>query len=153
MASISNVVGTAKLKKTYVPFSDKLTKSLEDVTKTIEENKAILDTIQELGIGLAQAVNVLSASALHYATMVNNILDSIMPFVQNLPFLPKQTQKFLADLNTFADKFLASCQSAQKISSSVESGLQTGNVNALKTHSADLKQVVNTVKSIIPAKK
>ncbi len=153
MASISNVVGTAKLKKNYVPFSDKLTKSLEDVTKTIEENKATLDTIQELGIGLSQAVNALSASALHYANMVNNILDSIMPFVQNLPFIPKQTQKFLADLNTFADKFLASCQSAQKISGSVESGLVTGDVNSLKTHSADLKQVVATVKSIIPNKK
>ena len=153
MASISNVVGTAKLKKNYVPFSDKLTKSLEDITKTIEENKATLDTIQELGIGLSQTVNALSASALHYATMVNNILDSILPFVQNLPFLPKQTQKFLADLNTFADKFLASCQSAQKISDSVESGLVTGDVNSLKAHSADLKQVVATVRSIIPDKK
>ena len=101
MASISNVVGTAKLKKNYVPFSDKLTRSLEDVTKTIEDNKATLDTIQELGIGFSQAVNALSASALHYANMVNNILDSILPFVQNLPFIPKQTQKFLADLNTF----------------------------------------------------
>ena len=90
MASISNVVGTAKLKKNYVPFSDKLTKSLEDVTKTIEENKATLDTIQELGIGLSQAVNALSASALHYANMVNNILD-LDPAICAKPALHPET--------------------------------------------------------------
>jgi hypothetical protein len=65
--------------------------------------------------------------------MVNSVLDAVMPVVSNLPFIPKQTQKFLADLNTFADKFLASCQASQKISGSVETGLVSGDVNALKT--------------------
>jgi hypothetical protein len=42
--------------KDFVPFSDKLTQSLEEASNKIEENKATLDTIQELGIELSQAV-------------------------------------------------------------------------------------------------
>lgn len=152
-ASVSTPKTIARTKKDFVPFSDKLTQSLEDVSNKIEENKVILDTIQELGIELSQAVNLLSTSALKYATLVNSVLDTLMPIVSNLPFLPKQTQKFLADLNTFADKFLASCQASQKISGSVENGLVTGDVNALKTHSADLKKVVASVKTLVPVKK
>ncbi len=151
--SKSAAVGAIRTRKDFVPFSDKLTKSLEGVTKTIEDNKDTLDTIQELGIELTKMVSALSVSALKYANMVNNILDTILPLIQNLPFIPKTTQKFLADLNTFADKFLASCQSAQKISGSVETGLVEGDINALKTHSADLRNVVASVKTIIPDKK
>lgn len=146
-------VVTAKPKRNFVPFSDKLTKNLEDVTKTIEDNKTTLDTIQELGIELSQAVSAISASALKYANMVNNILDTVLPFIEKLPIFPSKTQQFLKDLNSFADKFLASVESAQQISGSVEKGLVAGDVNALKTHSADLKKVVASVKTIIPDKK
>lgn len=152
-ATVSASKAVVRTKKDFVPFSDKLTQSLEEVSNKIEENKVILDTIQELGIELSQAVNLLSTSALKYANMVNSVLDTVMPVVSNLPFIPKQTQKFLADLNTFADKFLASCQASQKISGSVETGLVSGDVNALKTHSADLKRVVASVRTLVPDKK
>ena len=151
--TVKTTAPAAKPKKDFVPFSDKLTKSLEDVSKIIEENKANLDTIQELGIELSQAVSVISASALKYANMVNSILDNVMPFIEKLPILPPKTQQFLKDLNSFADKFLASVQSAQQISGSVEKGLVAGDVKSLKNHSADLRKVVASFKTIIPDKK
>jgi len=139
-------------KKNFVPFSDKLTKSLEDVTKTIEDNKQTLDTIQELGINLSQTVKAVSASALKYVSIVNGILDTVLPILEKLPILPPKTRDFLKDLDAFADKFLASVQSAQKISGDVETGLVAGDVNALKTHSADLQKVVASVKTFVPVK-
>ena len=151
--TVKTVAVAAKSKKNFVPFSDKLTKSLEDVSKTIEDNKATLDTIQELGIELSQAVSAISASTLKYVNMVNNILDTVLPYIEKLPIFPPKTQQFLKDLNSFADKFLASVQSAQQISGNVEKGLVAGDVNALKTHSADLKKVVASVKAIVPDKK
>lgn len=111
-----------------------------------------MDAVQELGINLAQTVGVLSASVLKYANLVNTILDSILPIIEKLPILPLKTQQFLKDLNTFADKFLATAQNAQKISNSVETGLVAGDINALKTHTADLKKVVSSVKAILPDK-
>ena len=84
--------------------------------------------------------------------MVNNILDTILPVVEKLPIFPPRIKEVLKDLNAFADKFLASVQTAQKVSANVENGLVAGDVNALKTHSADLKKVVASVKAIIPDK-
>lgn len=148
----ARVVPAARSSKSFTPFSDQLTKSLQDVFRTIDQNKATMDAVQELGINLAQTVGVLSASVLKYANLVNTILDSILPIIEKLPILPPKTQQFLKDLNTFADKFLATAQNAQKISNSVETGLVAGDINALKTHTADLKKVVSSVKAILPDK-
>lgn len=152
MTPASPAVPAIKKKAEFVPFSDKLTKSLQDVSKTIEDNKETLDTIQGLGIELTQAISAISVSALKYANMVNNILDTILPVVEKLPIFPPRIKEVLKDLNAFADKFLASVQTAQKVSANVENGLVAGDVNALKTHSADLKKVVASVKAIIPDK-
>jgi hypothetical protein len=148
----AKAVPSAKSSKSFTPFSAQLTKSLQDVSRTIDENKATLDSVQELGINLAQTVGALSASALKYANLVNTILDGILPVIEKLPILPPKTQQFLKDLDAFADKFLATAQSAQKISVSVETGLMAGDISALKTHSADLQKVVSSVKAILPDK-
>jgi len=138
--------------KGYVHFSDKLTGTLQDITKTIEENKEIIDTVQELGIDLSRTIASLSVTAIKYVKMVDSVLDMVVPVIINIPLIPKKTTESLNNLRSLVDKIVASCESSQKISTDVEKGLVSGDVTKLKSHSADLKKVTASIRDILPGK-
>jgi hypothetical protein len=136
--------------KDFVHFSDKLTGTLEEVTRAIEENKTIIDTVQELGIELSHTISSLSVTAVKYAKMVDSVLDTIVPIIDNIPLVPQKTVDFLNKVRSLADKIVASCDTSQRIAGDVEGGLTRGDVTKLKTHSGELKQVVTMLRDILP---
>lgn len=144
------VPGSSGANKSYVHFSDKLTGTLQEVSKAIDENKEIIDTVQELGIELSHTIGSIAVTAVKYAKVVDSLLDVVVPIITSIPLTPKKTVEFLNDVRSMADKIIASCESSQKIADDVEKGLVSGDVGRLKTHSAELKKVTASVRDALP---
>ena len=134
----------------YTKFSDKLTDSLDDITRMINENKEMIDSIQEVALGLTDAMGTLHTLTVKYAGIANAILDALLQIVKNLPIIPKKITDLLVNLEAITQKIIDNSQKTTKTISDVNSGLKTGDVSKLKAHSAELKSVTNSLAAILP---
>ena len=136
----------------YTKFSDKLTDSLDDITRMINENKEMIDSIQEVALGLTDAMGTLHTLTVKYAGIANAILDTLLPIVKSLPIIPKKVTELLVNLEAITQKIIDDSQKTSKTITDVNSGLKTGDVAKLKAHSAELKSVTNSLAAILPKK-
>jgi hypothetical protein len=136
----------------YTKFSDKLTDSLNDINRMINENKEMIDSIQEVALGLTDAMGTLHTLTVKYAGIANAILDTLLPIVKTLPIIPKKVTDLLVNLEAITQKIIDNSQTTSKTISEVNIGLKTGDVSKLKGHSAELKSLSNTLAAILPKK-
>lgn len=134
-----------------VKFSDKLTDSINDITKMIEEHKIMIDTIQDIALELTNSIGTLHTLTVKYAGIANNILDSLLPIAKGLPIIPKNIVEMLVKLESMTQKIIDSNAKTAKTITDVQSGLQTGDVNKIKGHADELKSVTNALKAILPS--
>lgn len=133
-----------------VKFSDKLTDSLTDITKMIEEHKTMIDAIQDIALDLTNSIGTLHKLTVKYAGIANNILDGLLPIVRNLPIIPKKIVDMLVNLESITQKIIDNNVQTSKTISDVQFGLRTGDVNKIKGHTGQLQNVTNALKSILP---
>jgi hypothetical protein len=134
----------------YTKFSDKLTDSLNDINRMINENKEMIDSIQEVALGLTDAMGTLHTLTVKYASIANAILDALLPIVKNLPIIPKKVTDLLVNLEAITQKIIDNSQKTSKTITDVNSGLKTGDVSKLKGHANELKSLTNTLNTILP---
>jgi len=145
--------GTAVAKPgtvSYVKFSDKLTASITDIAKIIEQHKEMIDSIQEVAIELTSSIGSLHALTVKYARTANQILDVLLPILKNLPIIPKNVMQLLVNLESLTQKIIDNEKVTAKTITDVNSGLKTGDANKLKAHAGQLKEVTKTISAIIP---
>lgn len=135
---------------TYVRFSDRLTTSLNDITRMIQEHKEMIDAIQEVALELTGTIGSLHALTVKYAGIANTILDGLLPIAKGLPVIPKKVTDLLVNLEAMTQKIIDSSATTSKTISDVNTGLRTGDVSKLKEHANDLKQVTQTLNAILP---
>ncbi|NWF63427.1 MAG: hypothetical protein HXY38_03890 [Chloroflexi bacterium] len=134
----------------YVKFSDKLTASITDIAKIIEQHKEMIDSIQEVAIELTSSIGSLHALTVKYARTANQILDVLLPILKNLPVVPKNVMQLLVNLESLTQKIIDNETATAKTITDVNSGLKTGDANKLKAHAGQLKEVTRAITSIIP---
>ncbi len=134
----------------YVRFSDKLTASLNDITRMIQDHKEMIDSLQEVALELTGTIGTLHALTVKYAGIANTILDGLLPIARGLPVIPKQITGMLVNLEAVTQKIIDNSASTSKTISDVNTGLRTGDVSKLKGHTADLKKVTQTLNAILP---
>lgn len=134
----------------YTKFSDKLSDSLNDINKMINENKEMINSVQEVALGLTDAMGTLHTLTVKYAGIANAILDNLLPIVKNLPIIPKKVTALLVNLEAITQKIIDDSKKTSKTIADVNSGLKTGDVAKLKGHAAELKSVTNKLTSILP---
>jgi len=134
----------------FVKFSDKLTDSITDITKIIEQNKEMIDSIQEIAIELTSSIGSLHTLTVKYARIANQILDVLLPILKNLPVVPKNVMALLVNLESMTQKIIDSEASTSKTITDVRSGLNTGDVNKIKGHANQLKTVTRTITGMLP---
>lgn len=139
-------------KTSYVKFSDKLTDSLDDITKMINEHKSMIDTIQEVALELTTAIGTLNTLTVKYAGKANEILDVLLPIIKKVPLIPDKIEDLLVQMEKWTQKIMDNNETTSKTISDVKIGLQTGNVSKIKDHTNDLKKVTRTLTSILPKK-
>jgi hypothetical protein len=134
----------------YTKFSDKLTDSLNDINKMINEHKDMIDAIQEVALELTDSMGTLHTLTVKYAGIANNILDALLPIVKGLPIVPKKVTNLLVNLEAITQKIIDNKQTTSKTITSVNTGLRTGDVSKLKGHATELKSVTRTLTKILP---
>ena len=134
----------------YVKFSDKLTMSLTDITRMIEEHKSMIDSIQEVALELTTSIGTLHTLTVKYAGIANNILDALLPIVKSLPIIPQGVKTLLTNLEAITQKIIDTNASTSKTITDVQSGLRTGDVNKIKGHAGQLQALTKSLTSILP---
>lgn len=142
--------GPRKAEQPYVPFSDKLVGSLEDISRVIEENKATMDAIQEIGLALAGAARALQVMAFKYVGMVDRLLDTAVPILHSIPLVPKQTMKTIENLQKLANNIIDVCTRADKVITDVDAGLRNADVAKINAHTGELQQMTKTLQRVLP---
>jgi hypothetical protein len=135
---------------TFVKFSDKLTSSINDITRIIEQNKEMIDSIQEIAIELTSSIGSLHALTVRYARIANQILDVLLPILKNLPIIPKNVMDLLVSLESITQKIIDNETATSKTITDVRSGLNTGDVNMIRGHADQLKTVTKTLTDMLP---
>lgn len=134
----------------YVKFSDKLTGSINDIVKIIEQHKEMIDSIQEVALELTSSIGSLHTLTVKYARTANQILDVLLPLIKNLPIIPANVKQMLINLEAITQKIIDNETSTSKTITDVRSGLQTGDANKLKAHAGQLQVVTKTITAILP---
>jgi methyl-accepting chemotaxis protein len=134
----------------YTKFSDKLTDSLNDINKMINEHKDMIDAIQEVALELTDSMGTLHTLTVKYASIANSILDALLPIAKSLPVIPKKVTNLLINLEAITQKIIDNKQKTSTTIRSVNSGLRTGDVSKLKSHATELKSVTSTLRKILP---
>lgn len=134
----------------YVKFSDKLTDSLNDISKMIAEHKDMIDTIQEVALELTTTFGSLHGLTVKYATKANQILDVLLPILKNIPLVPDKLEKLLIELEEWTQKIIDNQAVTSKTITDVTAGLKSGDVSKLKAHGGDLKRVTKAISGIVP---
>lgn len=133
-----------------VKFSDKLTDSLTDITKMIDEHKIMIDSIQDIALELTNSIGTLHTLTVKYAGIANNILDGLLPIAKSLPIIPKNILDMLIKLESMTQKIIDSNTQTAKTISDVQVGLKTGDVNKIKGHAGELQNVTRALTAILP---
>ena len=143
------IAATAKA-GSVVKFSDKLTGSLNDITKMIEEHKVMIDSIQEIALELTNSIGTLHTLTVKYAGIANGILDALLPIVKGLPIIPKNIVDMLVNLESITQKIIDSNAQTSKTITDVQSGLKTGDINKIQGHAGALQNVTRSLTAILP---
>lgn len=134
----------------YVKFSDKLSDSLNDISKMIQDHKNMIDTIQEVALELTNSIGSLHTLTVKYAGIANSILDGLLPIAKGLPIIPRNILQMLINLESVTQKIIDNQTQTSKTITEVQSGLKTGDVNKIKGHAGALQSVTKTLTSILP---
>lgn len=138
-------------KKNYVHFSDKMTESLMNINRVIQDNRSTLDSIQDVSIELTRAIQSLEAAAIKYINMADKTLDTIVPILKKLPFVGKDVLDFTTEAQEFANKIVAACEMVEKVLPGVESGLTNADMAKLQSSTGDVKRLTDSLQALIPA--
>lgn len=136
----------------YVKFSNKLSTSLDQISSSVRENAQMIDSIQEVALELTTTFGSLHTVAVKYARSANQVLDILLPIVSKLPIVPKNAQTMLVNLEKWTQMIIDNEAKTSATVNSVRSGLQSGDVNKLKTHTADLKSVTAALSKLAATK-
>ena len=134
----------------YTPFSTKLTGSLDQISKMIEDNAKMIDLIQEVSLELTNSIGTLHTLTVKYAGIANGILDVLLPIVRGLPIIPKNVTGMLASLESITQQIIDSQAATGKTIADVQTGLQTGDVTKLQSHAGELQNLTRSLTAILP---
>ena len=134
----------------YTPFSTKLTGSLDQISKMIEDNAKMIDLIQEVSLELTNSIGTLHTLTVKYAGIANGILDVLLPIVRGLPIIPKNVTGMLASLESLTQQIIDSQAATGKTIADVQTGLSTGDVTKLQSHAGELQNLTRSLTAILP---
>jgi uncharacterized phage infection (PIP) family protein YhgE len=132
----------------YTRFSSKLTGSLDQISRMIEDNAKMIDSIQEVALELTNSIGTLHALTVKYAGIANQVLDVLLPFMQKIPLIPPKLTQFATDLERLTQKIIDGQASTNKTIVDVQTGLR--DVAKLQGHAGELQNLTKSLSAILP---
>jgi hypothetical protein len=134
----------------YTRLSTRLTGSIGEISKVIEDNAKLMDTVQEIGIELTHSIGTLHTLTVKYAGVANGILDVVSPVLGHLPLIPKSAKDALTKLESVTKRIVDGHESRSKTIADVQYGLTSGDVTKLRGHTDELKSLTRSLIAILP---
>jgi hypothetical protein len=135
----------------YVHFSDKMTESLMNINKVINDNRSTLDSIQDMAVELTRAIRSLQAVVMKYVSMADHILDTIVPIMEGLPIVPDKIKEFAKDALALSQKITAASELATRVLPGVEAGLKTADMGKLQASTGQVASLTKALQAMVPA--
>ena len=82
--------------------------------------------------------------------MGDDVLNTLLPVLRNLPIIPENVMGMLDGLEGMTKKLADNQEGTAKTLAEVHSSLSTGDVSKLQAHAAELQQLSKTLTSILP---
>ncbi len=136
--------------QSYTHFSDKMTESLMNINKVINENKSTLDSIQDMAIELTRAIRSLQAVVMRYVGLADDILGAIVPIMDGLPIVPDKIKQFAREALDLSKKISAASALAEKVLPGVEAGLTTADMVKLQSSTNDVANLTKALQAMVP---
>ncbi len=134
----------------YTRFSAKLTGSLDQISKLIEDNAKMIDLVQEVALELTTAIGTLHALTVKYAGAANALLDMLLPVVRSLPLIPPSLTETLTNLERLTQQIIDNQTGTRQTITDVQTGLRTGDVSKLQGHADELQSLTRSLLAILP---
>ncbi len=134
--------------QTYVHFSDKMTESLMNINKVINENKSTLDSIQDMAVELTRAIRSLQAVVMKYVDMADDILGTVVPLMEGLPIVPEKVKVFAKEALALSKQIAAASQLAEKVLPGVEAGLTTADMSKLQASTGEVAKLTKALQAM-----
>jgi hypothetical protein len=135
----------------YVHFSDRMTESLMNINKVIQDTKRTLDASQDMAVELTRAIRSLQAVAIKYVKTVDNVLETIVPIMKGLPIVPDEITKFAEDALALAKKIVTTSELADRVLPGVEAGLTTADMTKLQASTGEVQNLTKSLQGLVPA--
>jgi hypothetical protein len=135
---------------TYTHFSTRLTGSLDQISKMIEDNAKMIDLIQEVALELTHSIGTMHTLTVKYAGIANSILDVLLPILRGLPLIPRTVMDLLTNLERITQQIIDSQAGTSKTITDVQTGLSTGDVTKLQGHASELQSLTRSLVAILP---
>ncbi len=136
----------------YVHFSDKMTESLMNINKVINDNKSTLDSIQDMAVELTRAIRALQAVAMKYVDLADDILGTLVPIMEGLPIVPDKVKGFAREALALSKKIAEASQLAEKVLPGVEAGLTTADMSKLQASTGQVANLTRSLQAMMPGK-
>ncbi len=136
--------------QSYTHFSDKMTESLMNINKVINENKSTLDSIQDMAIELTRAIRSLQAVVMRYVGLADDILGAIVPIMDGLPIVPDKIKQFAREALDLSKKISSASALAEKVLPGVEAGLTTADMVKLQSSTNDVANLTKALQAMVP---
>jgi hypothetical protein len=134
----------------YVHFSDKITGALRNIGDVIEDNRGTLDSIQDMAVQLTRTVLSLRAVVMRYVETADNLLEKVVPIMENLPIIPDKVMDFAHDAQEWAQKISEASDLVERVLPGVERSLTTADISGLQSSAGEVANLTRALQEMIP---
>lgn len=119
---------------------------VQHTRKVVKENKALLDTTQDIAIGLTNTISETQSLMFKHAEEIGRILELAVPFLSQLPILNKVDLSETLNVNAV---IVSTTGKSKEIVDDVHKALITGDVEEIGKYSKDLKRTTEALKQAL----
>ena len=131
-------------------FSDKITGALKNIGDVIDDNRGTLDSIQDMAVQLTRTIISLRAVVMRYVETADNLLEKIVPIMENLPIIPDKVMDFARDARVLAQKISAASDMVERVLPGVERSLTTADISGLQASAGEVANLTRALQDMIP---
>jgi uncharacterized membrane protein YciS (DUF1049 family) len=114
--------------------------------KILKENKELLDTTQDIAIGLTNTISETQSLMFKHAEEIGRILELAVPFISQLPILNKVDLSETLNVNAV---IVSTTGRSKEIVDGAHTALIAGDVEELRKYSKDLKKTTEALKQAL----
>jgi len=118
--------------------------------KTLRDNKAAIDALQDISIQLTHLVSTMQAYSFKNLNKINEALKHTLPGLLNMPFVGDKIRQYGLDNASMVSQAIVDySDKIEKTVNEVQQALEEGDHTKLASYSAELSDMVNSLRDYL----